>query len=120
MMKIRDLRKEYFKDKDIIVALDNISFNFPDIGFIGLTGRSGSGKTTLLHIIGKLEKQTSGDITTDILYKDEDVSFVFQDFNLIEEMSVIDNIHVGFNNYQIEINDERIDDTLRRLKNISL
>lgn len=116
MMKIRDLRKEYFKDKDIIVALDNISFNFPDIGFIGLTGRSGSGKTTLLHIIGKLEKQTSGDITTDILYKDEDVSFVFQDFNLIEEMSVIDNIYVGFNNYQIEINDERIDDTLRRLK----
>lgn len=105
MIKLHDAKKEYQLDEDILFhALKGISFEIKDGEFTAITGPSGSGKSTLMHIIGLLDKPTSGTILIDgkdISKLDDDatstlrsefVGFVFQQFNLINKLSVLENI----------------------------
>ncbi len=90
-------------------ALKNISINFPDKGLVFITGKSGCGKSTLLNIIGGLEKYDTGTITIDgkstanfkkqdfDFYRNTYIGFVFQDFNLIENLTVFDNVKIALN-----------------------
>lgn len=102
MLKIENLHKKY--DENQAYVLNNISIELPSTGLVFLLGKSGSGKTTLLNLLGAIDTPTSGEIyLNDKKYsalnneeRDElrniDISFVFQDFNLLPDLNVIDNV----------------------------
>ena len=104
MLQIRDIKKTYSTGKIKVEALKGISLDFPENGLVFIVGKSGSGKSTLLNIIGGLDKMTSGEIvideksTSNFSSSDFDafrnfyIGFIFQDFNLIDEINVYDNI----------------------------
>lgn len=92
MVKIINGCKEY-KGKNKTIALKNINLTFPETGLIEICGASGSGKTTLLNCIAGLDKLTSGEI---IGCKKEDVGFIFQDYALIDNMSIYDNLKIAY------------------------
>ena len=108
MIKVTNLTKIYkSKKKDHCVALDNVSFSVPDKGFVFIIGKSGSGKTTLLSIIGGLDNLTSGDVFVNgnafssfkekdfVNYRNSMIGYVFQDFHLIDELTIYENIKVS-------------------------
>ena len=108
MIEIKELTK-IFKSKkgDNVKALDNVSFSLPNKGFIFVTGKSGSGKTTLLSLIGGLDKFNSGEIVVNGVslsklkgrkfdyYRNETIGFIFQDYQLFEELTVYENIKLA-------------------------
>ena len=118
MIEIKNLCKTYEDHSGKVKALDNISFSLPNKGMVFVVGKSGCGKTTLLNILGGLDNLTSGDVyfnnkslssfSVNELdnYRNTTVGFVFQDFCLIERMSVKDNIKMAleFQNSSTKIN----------------
>lgn len=106
MIEISHLTKSFQNGNLVFNALSNVSITIPDNKLIFLSGESGSGKTTLLSIIGLLQKPTSGQviISTEIINYDSDnytrrrlkdtISLVFQEFNLLDDFSVIDNLKI--------------------------
>lgn len=89
MIKLNNINKNY-KDKTV---LSNISYEFDDTGLYFILGKSGAGKTTLLNIISGNIEPTSGEINytnIDSIY--EDSYYIYQDFNLIPSLTVLDNI----------------------------
>ena len=108
MIRVENLTKIYkTKRRESTKALDNISFTLPDKGLVFIIGKSGSGKSTLLNLLGGLDKITSGDIccfgnslknmsTYDQEnYRNTLVGFIFQDFHLIDDLTVYDNIKLA-------------------------
>jgi putative ABC transport system ATP-binding protein len=105
MIKLQNVWKEYKLDGELIfTALKNINFTIKDGEFASIVGPSGSGKSTLMHIIGLLDKPTKGTIfiqEKDISKLDDNklsslrnefVGFVFQQFNLINKLTVLENV----------------------------
>ena len=105
MIKLNHVFKQYIASSGCITnALDNIHITLPDRGMFFITGESGSGKTTLLNLIGGLDKADSGEIIINGRnfkdfsnndfddYRSQDVGFVFQDCNLLDQFSVRDNV----------------------------
>lgn len=105
MIKLIDVWKEYQLDSDLIFkALKGVSVEIKRGEFVGIVGASGSGKSTLMHVIGLLDKPSRGKVIIndkDISKLDDDetstlrsefVGFVFQQFNLIPKLNVIENI----------------------------
>ena len=124
MIEIKNLTKVFkSKNKEKTVALNNVSFNLPDKGMIFITGKSGSGKSTLLNMLGALDSMTSGDILIDgrslkklsnnqySYYRNSEVGFIFQDFKLIENLTIFENINLALKLQQSE-NKEKILDVL--------
>lgn len=109
MIIVNNLTKVY-KSKEIKkhhnLVLKNLSFTLPDTGFVFIVGKSGSGKSTLLNMIGGLDDYTSGEIIVDgnnfsnfnakdfMKYRSSYLGFVFQQYNLIDEMTVRQNIEL--------------------------
>ncbi|MCR5348613.1 MAG: ABC transporter ATP-binding protein/permease [Bacilli bacterium] len=103
-LELVHIKKDYYVDKVPFTAISDLSLCFPDKGFVAILGHSGSGKTTLLNIIGGLDRYTEGDMIVDGRstknYKDKDwdnyrnkrVGFVFQTYNLIPHLSVLQNV----------------------------
>jgi len=103
ILNIKNLKKVYGK-KVISTALNNISFSIDDGEFVGIMGPSGSGKTTLLNLISTIDKPTSGTITLrgenilklkgdDLaLFRRRELGFVFQDFNLLNTLTIGENM----------------------------
>ena len=99
-----DLRKEYLSGENIVNAVDGITVAFEQGEFCAITGPSGSGKSTLLHLIGGVDKPTSGKVFVngEDVYKQSDknlavfrrrhVGLIYQFYNLIPILSVRDNI----------------------------
>lgn len=125
MIKIGNLEKVYYlKNKSFQKALSNVNLELPDKGLVLICGKSGSGKTTLLNILGGLDCQTSGDIIVDgekLEKKDLDSyrnyysSFVFQDLNLIEELTVLENLEVSFDLTRRKYDKNLIIETLKKV-----
>lgn len=105
MLEVIHLTKLYkTKGGADVRALDDVSLRFPEKGMVFLLGRSGSGKSTLLNVCGGLDSPTSGEIVVkgrsskDFTQSDFDsyrntfVGFVFQEYNILDEFSVEDNI----------------------------
>ena len=125
MIKIVNLEKVYYlKNKSSQIALSNVNLELPDKGLVLICGKSGSGKTTLLNILGGLDCQTSGDIIVDgekLEKKDLDSyrnyysSFVFQNLNLIEELTVLENLEVSFDLTRRKYDKNLIIETLKKV-----
>ena len=101
IFRIDNLTKEYGKNNSYQKVLDNISISFKSNEFICVLGESGSGKSSLLNILGGLDNDYKGSVNIDNMniryinqdeYRKNNIGFIFQNFNLINNLSVIDNI----------------------------
>ncbi|MBP5090941.1 MAG: ATP-binding cassette domain-containing protein [Bacilli bacterium] len=128
MLKIRNLTKRYATANGVEVnGLANVSFDLPDKGMIFLLGKSGSGKSTLLHLLGGLDAPSGGEIIigerclADFSqaeldeYRNRFVGFIFQDFNLISELNVHDNLLLALKLQGKEDDDDLLSDSLRKV-----
>lgn len=107
MLQLKNIFKKYTTGEFTQIALDGVSLNFRKNEFAAILGPSGSGKTTLLNIIGGLDQYDEGDLLINgqstKKYKDGDwdayrnnsVGFIFQSYNLIGHLTVLDNVKMG-------------------------
>lgn len=101
ILRIDNLTKEIGKNNSYQKILDDISISFKSGEFVCILGESGSGKSTFLNILGGLDRNYSGSVTINDLnikyidideYRSNNIGFIFQNFNLINKLSIIDNI----------------------------
>jgi putative ABC transport system ATP-binding protein len=104
MLEVRKLRKTFQSGDDDVHAVDSISFSVPTGTFAAIIGKSGSGKSTLLALLGALDKPTDGSIIIDdkdiaklsdkqlITYRRNDIGFVFQQYNLVPNLTALENV----------------------------
>jgi putative ABC transport system ATP-binding protein len=104
MIRCTDVRKVYRRGETDIVALDGVSLEIPAGALIAIMGPSGSGKSTLLHLIGGLDRPTSGELLVDgrliaqmsddqlTLFRRAKIGFVFQFFNLMPSLTALENV----------------------------
>lgn len=107
MLELKNIKKHYTVGDTVTKALDGVSVAFRKTEFVSILGTSGSGKTTLLNIIGGLDNYDSGDLiingTSTKSFKDSDwdayrnnsIGFIFQSYNLITHLGIIDNVELG-------------------------
>ena len=107
MLKLIDINKTYENKKVSTQALKNINLEIEDKGLISIVGVSGCGKTTLLNLIGGLDTDYQGSVEFENTetkhyrkkewddYRNKNVGFIFQDYNLINNISVYDNINIA-------------------------
>ena len=127
VLEISNLSKVY-GNKILFSALNNISFSIEEGEFVGIMGPSGSGKTTLLNMISTVDKPTSGEITIKnknplklqgdelALFRRKELGFVFQDFNLLDTLTVGENIVLPLTLDGIPV--KKQDDELNRISKI--
>ena len=104
ILETKDLRKFYGSGDTQVKALDGVDLSVENGEFVAIVGTSGSGKSTLLHMLGGLDRPTSGAVLVDgkdiFSLKDEEltifrrrkIGFVFQSYNLVPVLSVYENI----------------------------
>jgi putative ABC transport system ATP-binding protein len=104
ILETRDLKKYYGAGDTQVKALDGVDLNIQQGEFVAIVGTSGSGKSTLLHMLGGLDRPTSGTVTVDgkdifalkdealTIFRRRKIGFVFQSYNLVPVLSVWENI----------------------------
>ena len=104
ILEVRNVKKYYGKNDNLVKALDDVSFKIGKGEFVAIVGQSGSGKSTLLNLIGGLDKPTSGSIIIngkDISclspkkqteFRRKNIGFIFQNYSLMPELCVYDNV----------------------------
>ncbi len=104
MISLKNVSKNYYLGDAVVKAVDDVSIEIKEKEYVSILGSSGSGKSTLMHMIGLLDKPTSGRINLfdkDVARLDDNeisklrskyVGFVFQQYNLIEKLTVIENV----------------------------
>jgi putative ABC transport system ATP-binding protein len=108
MIRCIDVRKIYRQGENDITALAGVSLDIAKGSFVVIMGPSGSGKSTLLHLIGGLDRPSSGDLLVDgrligqmaddevTLFRRTKVGFVFQFFNLLPTLTALENVTLPF------------------------
>ena len=116
ILKVENLTKIYGKDKNKVVALDNVSFSVEKGEFVAIVGASGSGKSTLLHLMGGVDTPTSGKVFIDgkdiyslssdnlSIFRRREVGLIYQFYNLIPILNVEENILLP-----LELDNRKID-----------
>jgi putative ABC transport system ATP-binding protein len=104
MIEVQNISKEFQSAAEPVTAVDDVSFSVADGQFASIVGTSGSGKSTLLSLLGGLDKPSSGSVRVDdqvissgsdrelITYRRNKIGFVFQAFNLIPNLSAVENV----------------------------
>ena len=104
ILRVENLCKQYGKGENKVTALDNISFRVEKGEFVAIVGASGSGKSTLLHLIGGVDRPTSGKVFIDgkdiykfnndelAIFRRRQVGLIYQFYNLIPILNVEENI----------------------------
>lgn len=129
MFEAKNLKKTYqIKKSEPVEALKGVSISFGETGMVFILGKSGSGKSTLLHLLGGLDRPDEGELVLDgvssVGYKDKDwdeyrnryVGFVFQEYNLLPEFSVRDNIGIALELQGRKEDEKEIDRILNQVE----
>lgn len=124
ILKVENLTKKYGKKDTEVVALDNVSFSVDKGEFVAIVGASGSGKSTLLHLIGGVDKPTSGKVYingTDIyslnndnlaIFRRRQVGLIYQFYNLIPILNVKENITLPCDLDGQKVDEKRLNELL--------
>ncbi len=128
ILRVQNLCKTYGKGNNQVKALDNVSFSVDKGEFVAIIGPSGSGKSTLLHILGGVDKPTSGKVYMDgndvyaqgdeklAIFRRRQVGLIYQFYNLIPVLNVIENITLPVLMDGQKVNKKRVKDLLETLK----
>ncbi len=128
-IEIKNLKKVFRSDSVQTIALNGVSLSVADGEFVAVMGPSGCGKSTLLNILGLLDNPTSGEYLlgdTEVgslresqrtVWRRGRIGFIFQSFNLIEEMNIRDNIMLPLNSLDLPKAEKnrRVDEAMRRM-----
>ena len=127
ILKVENLCKRYGEKDTEVVALDNVSFTVEKGEFVAIIGATGSGKSTLLHLIGGVDRPTSGKVFidgTDIyelnadklaIFRRRQVGLIYQFYNLIPILNVVENITLPCRLDGKEVKEERLEELLEIL-----
>lgn len=127
ILKVENLTKIYGKDSTKVTALDHVSFSVEKGEFVAIVGASGSGKSTLLHLLGGVDRPTSGKVFIDgkdifnfnddklAIFRRRQVGLVYQFYNLIPILNVEENITLPLALDNREIDKNRLDEMLKLL-----
>ena len=124
ILKVENLCKTYGKGENTVKAVDNISFSVERGEFVAIIGASGSGKSTLLHLIGGVDRPTSGKVYIDgkdiytlnddnlAIFRRRQVGLIYQFYNLIPVLNVAENITLPTKLDGREVNNKRLNELL--------
>ncbi|HHV50931.1 MAG TPA: ABC transporter ATP-binding protein [Clostridiales bacterium] len=127
ILRVENLSKTYGKGENAVKALDGVSFTVEKGEFIAVIGPSGSGKSTLLHILGGVDKPTGGKVYLDgqdvyaqndenlAIFRRRQVGLIYQFYNLIPVLNVVENITLPVLMDGRAVNQERLNDLLETL-----
>lgn len=127
ILKVDNLTKIYGKDTTKVVALDHISFSVEKGEFVAIVGASGSGKSTLLHLIGGVDRPSSGKVFIDgkdifnfdddklAIFRRRQVGLIYQFYNLMPILNVEENITLPLSLDNREVDKEKLNDMLKLL-----
>ena len=127
ILRVENLTKIYGKDTTKVVALDNVSFSVQKGEFVAIVGASGSGKSTLLHLLGGVDRPTSGKVYIDgkdiydfnddklAIFRRRQVGLIYQFYNLIPILNVEENITLPLSLDNREVDPKRLDEMLKLL-----
>ena len=127
ILRVENLTKIYGKDTTKVVALDNVSFSVQKGEFIAIVGASGSGKSTLLHLLGGVDRPTSGKVYIDgkdifnfnddklAIFRRRQVGLIYQFYNLIPILNVEENITLPLSLDNREVDSKTLNEMLRLL-----
>ncbi len=128
ILRVENLTKVYGKDENEVHAIDGVSFSVKKGEFVAIIGPSGSGKSTLLHILGGVDKPTSGKVFMDgkdvyaqdeeqlAIFRRRQVGLIYQFYNLIPVLNVTENITLPMLMDGQKINEDRLEELLAILK----
>ena len=127
ILRVENLTRVYGSGNNKVVALDNVSFSVEKGEFVSIVGASGSGKSTLLHLLGGVDRPTSGKVLindTDIFKMNDDelaifrrrqVGLIYQFYNLIPILNVRENITLPLELDNKRVSDEEVDNLIKML-----
>ena len=124
ILRAEHLMKTYGKDENVVAALNDVSLSIEKGEFVAIIGASGSGKSTLLHMLGGVDRPTSGTVLVDgkdifkqtdeqlSIFRRREIGLVYQFFNLIPVLTVVENITMPVLLDHRKVNQERLDELL--------
>lgn len=127
ILKVENLNKIYGKGENEVKAVNNISFSVQKGEFLAIIGASGSGKSTLLHLLGGVDRPTSGKVYIDgkdiyqlddeqlAIFRRRQVGLIYQFYNLIPILNVEENIALPCNLDGKEVNKKELEELLKTL-----
>lgn len=127
ILEIKNLCKTYGTRENQVKALDNVSFSVPKGQFLAIIGASGSGKSTLIHILGGVDKPTSGKVFLNgqdvyaqneeqlAIFRRRQVGLIYQFYNLIPVLNVTENITLPLLMDSRKVDKQRLDELLTTL-----
>lgn len=128
ILRVENLSKIYGKGENEVKAVDNVSFSIEKGEFVAIVGASGSGKSTLLHLLGGVDRPTSGKVFIDgqdiytlddenlAIFRRRQVGLIYQFYNLIPILNVEENITLPCNLDGKEVDKQKLEELLKTLK----
>lgn len=127
ILKVENLTKKYGKNESEVIAVNNMSFSVESGEFIAIVGSSGSGKSTLLHLLGGVDRPTSGKVFVNgkdiyslkddelAIFRRREVGLIYQFYNLIPILNVEENITLPCDLDRKDVPNEELDELLKVL-----